>query len=246
MTGVERDRPQAGISPFLRQFDLTFLGFFHILGYSSYTARFFLSILLSVFVMNAKISRVGLALLLALPLLSSVINLGCQTEYASPLPGIVEVRLKTVSTNIAFDPLNNFILTVPTVVAIRDDFAQAVIYPDLQAIDREDTKLNTLDVRARDSSLMVGQTYLPPGSYLGIGLLIEPARQAILDGYRVITVERTQDFDPRLLFVKPFQIKELTTTRIILELNLDSTLLRRANTYLFRPFYGISSINEIR
>ena len=42
----------------------------------------------------------------------------------------------------------------------------------LQAIDREDTKLNTLDVRARDSALIIGQTYIPPGSYKGIDLLL--------------------------------------------------------------------------
>ncbi len=196
--------------------------------------------------MNAKISRAGVVLLLAMPLLSSMINLGCQTEYASPLPGIVEVRLKTISGNIKFDPLNNFILTVSSVEAIRNDDARAVVYGDLQAIDREDTKLNTLDVRARDSALIIGQTYVPPGSYKGIDLLLEPARQAILDGYRVITVERETDFDPRLRFRSPFSIKELTTTRIILEVNLDSTLLRKANTYQFRPFYSISSINEIR
>ena len=196
--------------------------------------------------MNAKISRAGLVFLLALPLLSSMINLGCQTEYASPLPGIVEVRLKTISGKIGFDPLNNFILTVASVEAVRNDDARAVVYGDLQAIDREDTKLNTLDVRARDSALIIGQTYIPPGSYKGIDLLLEPARQAILDGYRVITVERENDFDPRLRFRSPFSIKELTTTRIVLEVNLDSTLLRKANTYQFRPFYSISSINEIR
>lgn len=196
--------------------------------------------------MNAKISRVGVVLLLTLPLLASMINLGCQTEYASPLPGIVEVRLKTISGNINFDPLNNFILTVSSVEAVRNDDARAVVYGDLQAIDREDTKLNTLDVRARDSALIIGQTYVPPGSYKGIDLLLEPARQAILDGYRVITVERETTFDPRLRFRSPFSIKELTTTRIVLEVNLDSTLLRKANTYQFRPFYSISSINEIR
>mgnify|MGYP001571873207 CR=1 FL=1 len=196
--------------------------------------------------MKAKISPPGLALVVALPFVFAILNLGCQTEYASPLPGIVEVRLKTVSNNINFDPLNNFILTVSLVEAVRNDDARAVIYGDLEAIDRQDTKLNTLDVRARDSALIIGQTYVPPGSYKGIDLLLEPARQAILDGYRIITVDRQGDFDPRLRFRSEFSIKELTTTQIVLEVNLDSTLLRRANTYEFRPFYSISSIKEIR
>ncbi len=192
--------------------------------------------------MKAKISSPGLALVVALPLISAILNFGCQTEYASPLPGIVEVRLKTISHNIDFDPLNNFILTIPLVVAYRDDLAQAQIYPDLEAIDREDTKVNTLDLRAQDSTLIIGQTYVPPGSYVAIGMLIDPAHQAILDGYRVITVERQPDFDTRLFFESPFTVDEYRTTQIVLELNLDSTLLKRANTYMFRPYYRISSI----
>ncbi len=196
--------------------------------------------------MKSKISAPGLALVLALALTFVILNLGCQTEYASPLPGIVEVRLKTVSKDIAFDPLNNFILTIPSVEAIRDDGARAQIYPDLEAIDREDTKLNTLDIRAQDSLLIIGQTYLPPGSYTGVGMLIDPARQVILDGYRVITVERQPDFDTRLSFASPFSIDEYTTTQIVLELDLDSTLLKRANTYMFRPTYRISSITQSR
>ncbi|HLF13369.1 MAG TPA: hypothetical protein VI932_00585 [Bacteroidota bacterium] len=196
--------------------------------------------------MKAKISSPGLVLAVGLPFMFAIINLGCQTEYASPLPGIVEVRLKTISSNIDFNPLNNFILTVSAVEAVRDDDARAVVYGDLTAIDREDTKLNTLDVRARDSAVIIGQTYVPPGSYKGIDLLLEPARQAILDGYRIIRVDRQGNFDPRLRFRSQFPIKELATTQIVLEVNLDSTLLRRANTYEFRPFYRISSINEIR
>jgi hypothetical protein len=199
--------------------------------------------------MNAKISPPGLTLagmIAVLGLSFAIANLGCQTEYASPLPGIVEVRLKTISRNIHFDPLNNFILTVSSVEAVRDDNARAEIYADLEAIERRDTKLNTLDQRAEDSTLIVGQTFMPPGNYQGIDILLEPARTVILDGYRVITVERDPDFDPRLRFRSPFSISEWTTTQIVLEVNLDSTLLRKANTYLFRPFYSISSINQHR
>lgn len=196
--------------------------------------------------MKARISPPGLALAAIIPLIFALANLGCQTEYASPLPGIVEVRLKTISGNIDFDPLNNFILTVTSVQTVRDDDARAEVYGDLEAIDREDTKLNTLDLRARDSALIIGQTYIPPGSYKGIDLLLEPARTAILDGYRVITVERDPDFDPRLRFRSPFTVSEWTTTSIVLEVNLDSTLLRKANTYMFRPYYSISSISQHR
>jgi hypothetical protein len=196
--------------------------------------------------MTHKSMPFRLTLLLTIPLLLSVFNLGCEPEYASPLPGIVEVRLKTISTNINFDPLNNFILTVSSVEAIRNDDVRVVIYGDLEAIERKPTKLNTLDVRARDSLMIIGLTYVPPGSYKGIDLLLEPARETILDGYRVITVERLPDFDPRLRFRSPYTVAELATTRITLEVNLDSTLQRRANTYRFTPFYSISSISNVR
>lgn len=226
--------------------NLTFWGNILILGGSQLHRQVIPLITTIGFRMKHRISPRGLSLVAVVPMLFLLANLGCQTEYASPLPGIVEVRLKTISNNIDFDPLNNFILTVTSVQAVRSDDARAEIYGDLRAIDREDTKLNTLDERARDSTLIIGQTYIPPGSYKGIDLLLEPARTAILDGYRVITVERDPDFDPRLRFRSPFSIKELTTTQIVLEVNLDSTLLRKANTYQFRPFYSISSINEYR
>ena len=196
--------------------------------------------------MTARIPARGFLLALTVIATSALVNLGCQTEYASPLPGIVEVRLKTVSQNIKFDPLNNFILTVSSVETIRDDDARAEVFADLEAISREDTKLNTLDQRAEDSTLIVGQTYIPPGSYKGIDLLLEPAETVILDGYRVIDVERDPDFDNRIRFRKPFTVSEFTTTSIILEVNLDSTLLQKANTYLFRPYYNISSISQYR
>jgi len=196
--------------------------------------------------MNQRITSPIFILTVVIPVMISMLNIGCQTEYSSPLPGIVEVRMKTVSNNIAFDPLNNFILTVSSVEAVRSDNAKVVIFGDLEAIERKPTKVNTLDVRAQDSLMVIGQTYAPPGNYQGIDLLLSPAQTAILDGYRVITVEKDPNFDPRLRFRSPFSVSELTTTRITLEVNLDSTLLRRANTYQFRPFYSISSIGQYR
>lgn len=196
--------------------------------------------------MKHKSRPFRLTLLPLITMILMILNLGCEEEYSSPLPGVVEVRLKTISNNINFDPLNNFILTVSSVEAVRDDDVKVVIYGDLEAIERQPTKLNTLDVRARDSLLIVGQTYAPPGEYKGINLLLEPAREVILDGYRVIRVDRLPDFDPLLRFRSPFTVEEYSTTRIILEVNLDSTLLKRANTYQFRPFYSISSISNIR
>jgi hypothetical protein len=177
-------------------------------------------------------------------LLALAPGLGCEPEYSSPWPGVLEVRMKTVSNEIPFTPLNNFVLTVSEVIAIRDDDVRVIIYPDLQAIERKPTKLNTLDFRAQDSILIIGQTYVPPASYKGIDLLLEPAENVILDGYRFIRVEREADFDPRLRFRSPFDVAEAVTTIITLEVDLDSTLFEKANSYLFTPHYSISSIRQ--
>lgn len=170
-------------------------------------------------------------------------GLGCnQDELGSPLPGIIEVHLRTKSNNINFSPDNNFILKVSSVEAIRSDGARVVIFEDLRAIKRTTNIYNTLDPRARDSALIMGQTYVPPGSYRGVNLQIDPSESVILDGYRIIRVEKPEPFDATLQFRSPFTVRELETTSIVLTVDLDSTLVKRANTYAFRPVYYISSI----
>ena len=45
--------------------------------------------------------------------LLAAFSLSCsQYDYSSPLPGTIELRLKTISHNIDFAPLNNFTLKV--------------------------------------------------------------------------------------------------------------------------------------
>lgn len=170
---------------------------------------------------------------------------GCgQYEYVSPLPGIIDVRLHSKSNNLEFSPLNNFVLKVTAVEAVRDDYKRAQIFEDTKAIDRTTTNYNTLDVRARDSALVLGEAYLPPANYIGIDLLIEPASEVILDGYRNIPVELPEKFSPLLQFrIYPgYPIKELTTTTVVITIDLDKSLVKKANTYLFNPVYEISSI----
>ena len=179
--------------------------------------------------------------------LFSLINLSCsQYDYSSPLPGIVEVRLKTISKNIPFDPLNNFVINVSRVVAVREDGAKADIYEDLKAIQRnkDGNNYNTLDFRARDSALIIGQTYLPPGKYVGINMVIKASTSVVQDGYRIIFVEIPDEFQTgiTLNFRSNYEIRELVTTKIKLAIDLDSTLVKRANSYRLSPYYYISAI----
>jgi hypothetical protein len=178
------------------------------------------------------------------PLLAALLSVSCQYDYSSPLPGLIDIRLHTVSdtSRISFSHLNNFVLKITQVNALRTDLAQAPIYGDVQALKRTTGIYNTLDAHAEDSSLVVGQAYIPPGDYLGVLMLVQPGGSVILDGYRNILVNTLPTFDPTLSFLKPFKINEQRTTRIVLTINLDSSLVKQSDTFLFTPYYYISSI----
>ncbi len=165
-----------------------------------------------------------------------------QYDYASPSPGIIEVHLKTISNNIDFSPLNNFVLKVAQVNAIRSNGSQVLIFADIQAKDRATSVYNTLDVRARDSSLVIGQGYAPPGDYVGFNLQVSPGSQIVLNGYQEVDVVPLPSFDPLLQFRKPFSVSDSKGTRITLTVNLDSTLVKRSQTFSFQPYYYVSSV----
>jgi hypothetical protein len=88
----------------------------------------------------------------------------------------------------------------------------------------------------------MGQTYVPPGHYIGIDLEVEPAAAVVRDGYRIIRVELPSPPGQTLQFRKPYEVREDASTLIKLAINLDSTLVQRANSYRFRPYYYISAI----
>ncbi|HZY10544.1 MAG TPA: hypothetical protein VFF29_05260 [Bacteroidota bacterium] len=186
----------------------------------------------------------GETIFLSLILLIFVSNSCTQYEYSSPLPGILEIRLKTISdtARIKFSPLNNFVLKITAVEAVREDQARVSIYEDIKALGRTTSIYNTLDYRARDSNLVIGQGYVPPGNYIGVNLLIEPGSVAILDGYRRIPVVKSESFDALLRFRRPFTVSELNTTFINVAIDLDTSLVQGADIYDFNPYYYISSI----
>jgi hypothetical protein len=153
--------------------------------------------------------------------------------------------LHTISNNIPFTPLNNFILTVSAVYAVRADGARLVVYADVNAIDRTPSVYNTLDQRAEDSSLVMGSVYAPPGNYSGVNLLITPGNQVIEDGYRFISVDTLKyGFNSSLVSKGAYTVRENDTTRIYMTINLDSALVRGADNFYFnQKFVYISSIH---
>ena len=184
----------------------------------------------------------ALAAVLAVFLL---ITASCQQyDYISPSPGTIEVRLQTISSKIAFSPLNNFILRVKSVEGIRPNSSRVLVFEDLRAKGRTSSKYNTLDFRAQDASLVIGQGYAPPDDYLGVDLTVEPGDTVVLNGYQFIRVDRPEGFKPLLQFRRPFKVSESRSTTIVLTINLDSSLVQGASTYQFRPYYYISSISQ--
>lgn len=180
-----------------------------------------------------------------------LLSLSCsQYDYSSPLPGIVEIRLHTIvdTTKISFSPLNNFTLAIAQIWAFRSDGARAEIVADLKALTQSQSggsstrNFNTLDFRAQDSALIMGETYLPPGNYRSIFIQkAQPGRYVVLDGYRDIRVVN-DTIQQDLLFTRPFKIIEGHHTKIVLTINLDSSLVKLADQYYFNPLYYISSI----
>lgn len=174
--------------------------------------------------------------------------ISCQYDYNSPGPGIIEVRLRTVSKKIQFSPLNNFVLSVTTVEAVRNDQKLVPIFGDVKAFSRTSNDINTLDALSRDSLKVMGEAYAPPGHYVGMNLLLTPGPNVTLDGYRLIPLCTSADcgspFTANSLFQFPkhYDVLEGRTTRITLAIDLDSTLVEGAESYYFNPHYYISSV----
>lgn len=180
-------------------------------------------------------------------------------EYSSPLPGILEVRLRVKNERpsiIPFSDFNVFNIIVKDFVAQRDDGAFLVILPDLHAIRRKkdgDT-LNCLSLAARDSQLVLGQTYAPPGVY---PVLVSERTTAVthdpilarFDGisYQYIPV---RDYTPPSPFTMmqnhpPIEVKEGKTTVVVLTLDLDASMIRRSEWFDWvAPMVFVSSIQQ--
>ncbi len=171
---------------------------------------------------------------LILTLTAIIFQNGCQYDYSTPLPGVISIRLHSKSDNIEFSPLNNFALKVTAVEAVRSDGARAVVLEDTKAIGRTTNTYNALDVRARDSNIVMGEAFLPPGDYIGVNLLVEPGTNVVLDGYRIISVSNPPDFDALVAFRQNFRIEEGVTTKIVVTIDLDNALLKGANNYYFK------------
>lgn len=216
-------------------------------------------------------TRVTKASLLAFGGLLSVFAISCKDyEYSSPLPGILEVRLKTVNNYqefIPFGPQNEFSLLLKDLnAALPGSAVKQPILPDLYAIRRDNDGylFNVLDPLARDSSFILGQTYAPPLTYSGIDLAqVEFPRLFVLfyrerlvinsRGDTVLTLVtdtiRVTVLPPPAPPLETFyhapgtiQVNEGRVTVVTVAFDLDRVFIRRSESFEFHPSFYISSV----
>jgi hypothetical protein len=176
-------------------------------------------------------------------LLAALSIMGCKDyPYTSPTPGTLEVRLKTVSNNIPLGPGNFLEMQLTAVRAVRHDYAKQEVFEDKLAIRRYTEYYDALSQGAFDSTLQLGEAYSPPGSYLGIDLTTQPAGFVVLDGYRTIPIQFAADAESFLPLRVPITIEEAKTTVVVISFDVDSSLVRGAETFHYHPKFYISSL----
>jgi len=168
---------------------------------------------------------------------------GCKDyPYSSPMPGTLDVRFKTVSKNIPYDARNSFPMQLTAVRAIRSDNAKQEVFEDLRAIRRYTNYFDAFTLGSFDSTNEIGQASTPPGRFIGIDLIIQPAGMVVLDGYRFIEVSVSADIQTFVPLRTPITIEEMKTTTVVVTFNVDSSLTRGAESFHYKPKFTISSV----
>ncbi len=182
-----------------------------------------------------------------------------QYDYTSPLPGILEIRLKTKNSRTSLMPFgqSSFNFNLKSLEVVRAGGARLDVLPDVNAIRRPTNgdSYNALDTLARDSAIILGRAYAPPGEYVGINLVatiensfvIVPRPSGIPS---VLPVAPPSTLVPALKQLpRPgeslsIKVQENRLTRVHVMLDLDSTLIRRAEYFEGVLQFYISSIQN--
>lgn len=165
-----------------------------------------------------------------------------QYPYDAPLPGTLEVRIRTVSNNIPYSPLNTFPVQLTTARAILANNAKLDVYADLHAIKRDPSAFDAFSADAFDSALVIGDVESPPGTYIGLDLILQPVGYVVLDGYRAIPVSIPLSDVSFVQLLRPISVEQLKTTVVTVTFDVDSSLSRGAESYKYKPYFYISSI----
>jgi hypothetical protein len=173
-----------------------------------------------------------------------------QYEYTSPLPGVIEVRLRVVNNRqdlIPFGAGNVFSVTLRNLEVRTPTRAELPIYSNVRAIRRnpDGDVFNCLDTLARDSSIILGEAFAPPGVFSSLEVEMVPAPSLLFwNGYfstSVNVVTSQQQTAAHLLF-NHIPVEQDRHTRVTVTFDLDSSLVRREEDFEYRPRFYISSV----
>jgi hypothetical protein len=187
-----------------------------------------------------------------------VSSLSCeQYEYLSPSPGILEVRLgvanNRVNSFLPFGSNNTFIANFDDLEALQPGNVKLPIFADLSAIRRhpDGDFFNCLDPAARDSLIILGRVYAPPATFSGLRFTMSvfPFVQ-ITYPYAVseIIVEIPTLTQALQTVPRPghppvnIKVESNSLTRVTVTFDLDSSLVRKFETFEFRPYFYVSSV----
>jgi hypothetical protein len=204
-----------------------------------------------------------------------LLSLSCKDyEYTSPLPGVLEVRLKVVNNQQQYLPFGNtnaFFMVLKDLNAVLPGNIKQPILSDLNAIRRnpDGDVFNTLDPRGRDSNFVLGQTYAPPVTFPALDITANFPLPSFILIYRTRLIINTLGDTvlvpysdtisvvppPPPIFLEnflqvpapptaPIEVREGRRTVVTLVLDLDRVLLRRQFDFELHPSFYISSVKQ--
>ncbi len=183
-----------------------------------------------------------------------------QYEYASPTPGILEVRFAVRNeVNAGYIPFgdldsttgaqNLFAMVLNRLEVKQSGDVKQEIFSSLSAIRRnpDGDIFNCLHVSARDSMPLLGIAYVPPGHYTELVLSASLNGPIIVSNPPVFNEFPISALPPFVgSFTLPINVdvQESRTTKVVVTLDLDLSLIRRAEDYVYREVYYVSSVQQ--
>ena len=201
---------------------------------------------------------------LLIGLMLSALALSCkQYEYASPLPGILEVHLQVINNRqntIPFGAPNTFGVLLKELNAVEPGNVRLPIYADVNAIRRspDGDPLNSLDSLALDGNLVLGAAYAPPTVFANLEMTMT-FDQFIIAVHGRVPIPTVIAVQPPASPAPPVQtffqvpnpplssnivVNEGRRTVVTVGLNLDSVLVRHAEVFVLNPSFSIVSVQN--
>ena len=172
--------------------------------------------------------------------------------YESPEAGVLEIRLAVKNSRdlLPFSEYSAFILVLNDVQALQPGSVKLRVYSDLTAIRRYPEILNALNPSARDSVPILGKVYAPPGVYSELEVRMEftdtiytlSPEGGFVNRLPVVWPPFTVPTDLNVISGLSITVEEARTTRVVVTLDLDQTLVRKPEEFELHPTFYVSSI----